>query len=174
MSKFSINWGNIRNAAVITGVGSALLTFVGGLGTLVVLTIDSDNGVSNINEAVVNTQTLAPEAGRTVRLVDFDTVQVQQGVLTQTFSFALNRVITSAHYGNDQQFNETADFATYSNPPAITRARAEGCTLARTMKSAMDGYDFGWRASNRESGIRQENLDLANLYLQKHCPGNAP
>lgn len=167
-----MDWEKIRGAAVITTVCTGVTGLFGGVGGLVFLAVDSDNGRAYIAQAVEKAQTLNPESGRNVRLVDFDTVQVTQGVMTQTFSFALKRVITSAHYGNGQQFNETTEFAAYSDKAAIDRARGEGCTLARNLKSGMEGYDFGIRATRTETRVRQENIDLAGLYIGKYCPAN--
>lgn len=169
MKKLRMDWDKIRGAAIITTVCTGVTGLFGAVGGLVFLAVDSDNGRTYIAEAVEKAQTLNPEPGRNVRLVDFDTVQVTQGVMTQTFSFALKRVITSAHYGNGQQFNESVDFSAYRDQPAIQRARGEGCTLARNLKSGMEGYDFGIRATRTETRVRQENIDLADLYIRKNC-----
>lgn len=174
MKKTRINWQKIRGAAIATTVCTGLTGVVGAVGGIAFLAVDSDNGRASIALAVEKAQTITPEPGRNVRLVDFDTVQITQGVLTQTFSFALKRIITSAHYGNGQQFNETAAFAAYSDPAAIDRARGEGCTLARNLKSAMEGYDFGIRATRTETRVRQENIDMADLYIRRNCPAAAP
>lgn len=170
MKNIRVNWRQVRGIAAATTVGAGALTVVGGVLSMMFLMADSDHSRQQIREAVEESETLTPEAGRIVRLVDYNTVQVTQGVLHQTFSFALNRVITSGDYGNGQQFQETTDFSAYSDPAAIERARSEGCTLAAAMESAMENYDFGMRATNTEKTLRQETMDLAALYTSKHCP----
>lgn len=164
-----LNWRNIRNNSIGT-VG--IVGFAGSLLGIAFLAVDSSNGQTNISQAVESVQTLTPAPGRDVRLVDFNTVQVTQGVMTQTFTFALERVITTANYGNNQQFNEDTGFSTYNDKPAIERARGEGCLLAVQQKSAMENYDFGIRASNRESEIHKHYLETAALFLKNNCPGS--
>lgn len=170
MKNSRVNWNGIKDAALLTGIGGFFLSIVGGIGYVAFAMIDSDYGRSSINEAVETAEILTPQDGRTVQLIDFNTVRVTQGVLYQTFSFALNRVITTANYGNGQQFNEDVEFTTYNDPAAIDRARSEGCTLAANLKAAMEGYDFGIRTSGFESRAHKENLDLADLFIRNNCP----
>jgi hypothetical protein len=165
MTKLRIEWNNIG----LMAIGATSITLCSGVIGLLGLAFDSDNGRASISAAVQESQQLTPQPDRTVKLVDFDTVQITQGVTTQTFSFALKRVITSADFGNNQSINENTPFSTFEDPSAIDKARSEGCLIAGNVKSAMEGYDFGIRASRRESAIHQENLEKATLYLRKNC-----
>lgn len=169
MTKIRFDWNTLaRKSVAVAAIGtvsSVCLGFVGFIGMIV----DAENGNQNMRDAVENSRTAIMEPGRVATLVDHNSVQIQQGVLTQTFSFALNQVITTAHFGNGNSVNENAPFATFSNPPAIEQARQDGCRLARNTKAIMENYDFGLRTTRREERIQKETLETADLYLRNHC-----
>ena len=170
MTKIRFDWNTLVRKSIavaaigtVTSIGLGLVGFVG-------LVVDAENGNENMRDAVNNSRTAVMEPGRSATLIDHNTVQIQQGVLTQTFSFALLQVITTANFGNGNSVNENTPFAGFSNQPAIEQARQNGCTLARNTKNVMENYDFGLRTTRREERIQKETLETADLYLRNHCP----